>query len=166
MGYLVIKKIKEILLTFCMITTGIVFAALIYIKVFYGMNDVGAELLWQILVTSFLCSLGNLIHLMREVGVWRLRINMLMHYLYINVVVLGTGDYFEWFDLSDPVMTFVMMTFIAIIFIIISAVIWTMETRESRRLNEKLLEYQGKKSGMMRIDTDKEAGLEKPDKIL
>ncbi len=164
MEYLFIKKIKEILLTFCMITTGIVFATLIYIKVFYGMNDVGAEILGQILITSFLCSLGNLIHSAKEVGIWRYRIDILLHYLYINVVVLGLGDYFEWFDLSVPVMTLGMMVLIIIIFIIISFVLWAMETRETRRLNEKLLEYQRGKTVIKGTDTAEGTEMEKQDR--
>lgn len=141
----IIRRIKQSFLTFCMVTTGIVFATLIYVKIFYGMNDLDADILWQILVTSFLCSLGNLIHPMREVGKRRFMVDVLLHYLYINVVVLGTGDYFEWFDLSVPSMTLGMMILILIIFVAISAVIWTMETRESRRLNEKLQEYQNRR---------------------
>lgn len=147
MQYMIMKKIKEIFLTFCMITTGIVFATLIYVRIYYGMNDLGTEILWQILVTSFLCSLGNLIHPVREVGKRRFKIDLLLHYLYINVVVLGMGNHYEWFDISIPRMTIGMMTLITIIFIAISAAIWTMERRESRRLNEKLLEYQNKKIG-------------------
>ncbi|MBD5450363.1 MAG: DUF3021 domain-containing protein [Lachnospiraceae bacterium] len=145
MQYTIMKKFKEIFFTFCMITTGIVFASLTYIRIFYDMNDVGADILWQILVTSFLCSLGNLIHPVREVGKWRFKVNLLLHYLYINVIVLGAGDYFEWFDLSVPSMTLGMMTLIIIIFAVISAIIWTMEARESRRLNEKLQEYQNRR---------------------
>ena len=145
MQYMIIRKIKEIFLTFCMITTGIVFATLIYVMIFYEMNDLGADILWQILVTSFLCSLGNLIHPMREVGKRRFKVDILLHYLYINAVVLGTGDYFEWFDFSVPSMTLGMMALIIIVFIVVSAAIWTMETRESRRLNVKLQEYQRKK---------------------
>ena len=146
MQYTLMKKIKEIFLTFCMITTGIVFATLIYVKIFYEMNDLGADILWQILFTSFLCSLGNLIHPVREVEKWRFKVDLLLHYLYINVIVLGTGSLFKWFDLSIPSMVFGMITLIVVIFIVISAIIWTMETRESRRLNEKLLEYQSKKA--------------------
>lgn len=169
MQYMIMRKIKEIFLTFCMITTGIVFAALVYIKVYYAMNDVGADLLWQILLTSLLCSLGNLIHPMREVGKRRFQVNLLLHYLYINVVVLGTGSRFEWFDLGVPVMVAGMMALILIIFAAISAVNRTMEIRESRRLNEKLLEYQSRKlqteaakAGV--AGTPEEA--EEPDKIL
>lgn len=153
MQYMIMKKIKEIFLTFCMITTGIVFATLVYVKIYYEMNDLGAEILWQILVTSFLCSLGNLIHPVREVGKRRFKADLLLHYLYINAVVLGMGNYYEWFDLSIPRMTIGMMALIIIIFIAISAVIWTMETRESRRMNEKLLEYQSRKTRL--DDADK-----------
>ena len=173
MQYMIMRKIKEIFLTFCMITTGIVFAALVYIKVYYAMNDVGADLLWQILLTSLLCSLGNLIHPVREVGKRRFRVNLLLHYLYINVVVLGTGSRFEWFDLGVPVIVAGMMALILVIFAAISAVNWTMEIRESRRLNEKLLEYQSRKlqteivkAGVTGTTEGVTAGTERPDKIL
>lgn len=145
MQYMIVRKIKEIFLTFCMITTGIVAATLIYVKIYYAMNDLDANILWQILFTSFLCSLGNLIHPVREVGKRRFKIDLLLHYLYINVVVLGMGNFYEWFDLSIPSMTLGMAVLIIVIFIVISAIIWTMEKWESRRMNEKLLEYQSRK---------------------
>ncbi|MDE6846755.1 MAG: DUF3021 domain-containing protein [Lachnospiraceae bacterium] len=152
MQYMIVRKIKEIFLTFCMITTGIVVATLIYVKIYYAMNDLDANILWQILFTSFLCSLGNLIHPVREVGKRRFKIDLLLHYLYINVVVLGMGNFFEWFDLSIPSMTLGMAILIIVIFIVISAIIWTMEKRESRRMNEKLLEYQSRKVKMNDAD--------------
>lgn len=162
MQYMIMKKIKEIFQTFCMITTGIVFATLVYIKVFYAMNDVGADILWQILLTSFLCSLGNLIHPMREVERRRFWMDLLLHYLYINVVVLGTGSYFEWFDLGVPVMVAGMMVLILVIFVAISAIMWTTGIIESRRLNEKLLEYQNKKQQAVAVKAEIAETPEKP----
>ncbi|MCM1124692.1 MAG: DUF3021 domain-containing protein [Eubacterium sp.] len=148
MRHIYMKKIKEILMTFCMVTTGVTFATLVYVKVFYDMEGVTANILWQILLVSFLCSLGNLIHPMHEVGRRRFWIDLFVHYLYINVVVLGAGRRFEWFDIRVASMAVGMMLLILIIFVLVSAVIWATEIKESRRMNEKLLEYQNRKTDL------------------
>lgn len=165
MRHIYIKKIKEILMTFCMVTTGATFATLVYVKIFYDMEGVTANILWQILLVSFLCSLGNLIHPMHEVGRRRFCIDLFVHYLYINVVVLGAGKRFEWFDIRVLSMDVGMMLLILIIFVLVSAVIWATEIKESRRLNEKLLEYQNRKAGLKGKGMVEERNAEMADKI-
>lgn len=137
------KRIREILLTFCMVTTGSVFVSAAYIKVFWpGDPQISVDILWQIPVIAFICSLGNLLHPYREVSRTSILCRKFLHYLYINVVVLGGGYYFTWIERGNLPMLAVMAFGILIVFIVVSAVVWSWHKKETERLNSKLREYQ------------------------
>lgn len=137
------KRMVELLLTFCMVTTGSVFVCAVYNKIFWLHNtSLNADILWQLLALAFLCSLGNFIHPYREISRRRILINKGLHYLYINAVVLGCGYGFGWMDKGNVLMLIVMVLGILLVFAVVSFVIWRLHTRESKNLNQKLREYQ------------------------
>lgn len=140
------RRIREILLTFCMVTTGSMFVSAAYIKVFWpGDPQVSVDILWQIPVIAFVCSLGNFIHPYREVSRKRRICQKILHYLYINVVVLGGGYYFAWIRRGNMLMPAVMALGILMVFVAVSAVVWSWQKKETELLNRKLQEYQAKK---------------------
>lgn len=137
------KRIVELLLTFCMVTTGSVFVCAVYNQVFWPRGTLlESDILWQLLALAFVCSLGNFIHPYREISRRRSVVNKGLHYLYINVVVLGSGYWFEWMDIDNIFMFAVMFLGIAVVFAVVSFVIWRLHKRESESLNQKLKEYQ------------------------
>lgn len=101
-----------------------------------------SDILWQLLALAFVCSLGNFIHSYREISRRRAVFNKGLHYVYINVVVLGCGYWFEWMDIENISMLAVMMLGILVVFAVVSYVIWKLHARESENLNRKLREYQ------------------------
>ena len=137
------KRIVELLLTFCMVTTGSVFVCAVYNNIFWP-HDVylNADVLWQLLALAFLCSLGNFIHPYREVSRRRELLNKGLHYLYIHAVVLSCGYGFQWMDRGNVLMLAVMIFGILFVFVVVSFVIWRLHARESENLNRKLREYQ------------------------
>ena len=137
------KRMMELLLTFCMVTTGSVFVCAVYNKVFWPQGTfLESDILWQLLALAFVCSLGNFIHSYREISRRRAVFNKGLHYVYINVVVLGCGYWFEWMDIENISMLAVMMLGILVVFAGVSYVIWKLHARESENLNRKLREYQ------------------------
>lgn len=137
------KRIVELLLTFCMVTTGSVFVCAVYNKIFWPHDTLlSADILWQLLALAFMCSLGNFIHPYREISRrWALA-GMGMHYLYINAVVLGCGYGFGWMDKGNALMLIVMVLGILFVFVVVFFVICRLHTKESENLNRKLREYQ------------------------
>lgn len=137
------RRIREILLTFCMVTTGSMFVSAAYIKVFWpGDPQVSVDILWQIPVIAFVCSLGNFMHPYREASRRRVMCQKILHYLYINVVVLGGGYYFAWIERGNMLMLSVMALGIFVVFVVVSAVLWSWRKKETALLNRKLQEYQ------------------------
>ena len=75
------KRLVELLLTFCMVTTGSVFVCAVYNNIFWPHDTLlNGDILWQLLALAFLCSLGNFLHPYKEIShrravsfvVWRL----------------------------------------------------------------------------------------------
>jgi len=96
-------------------------------------------ILWQILLVSFLCSISTLIYPWdgdMKKSVIRLRIAI--HYIMINGIVLGAGQLFSWYDVTDVFSTAMMLLSIALIFVIVSAGSWRKARREAEKMNEEL----------------------------
>lgn len=145
------KRITELLLTFCMVTTGSVFVCAVYNNVFWPQGTfLESDILWQLLALALVCSLGNFIHPYREISRRRAVANKVLHYLYINVVVIGSGYLFAWMDIGNLFMLAVMVLGIAVVFVAVSSVIWGLHKRESENLNRKLKEYQRTGTGMIK----------------
>lgn len=137
------RRIREVLMTFCMVTTGSIFVCAAYINVFWpGDLQISVDILWQIPTIAFVCSMGNFFHPYREVSRRRTVCDIILHYLYINVVVLGGGYWFEWIERGNLFMPAAMAFGILVVFITVSAVVWSWHKRESETLNRKLQEYQ------------------------
>lgn len=146
------KRTVELLLTFCMVTTGSVFVCAAYNNVFWPQGTLlDSNILWQLLAMSFVCSLGNFFHPYREISRRREAFNKGLHYVYINVVVLGSGYWFGWMDIENIFMLAAMVVGILAVFVAVSFVIWRLHKRESENLNRKLSEYQqtGKKTDVL-----------------
>ncbi|MDD6810603.1 MAG: DUF3021 family protein [Lachnospiraceae bacterium] len=139
------EKIKEMLYTFSYVTTGVVFATAFFLTVFKPDTYVSINLLWQILGISLVCVFGNLLYpVNKELSKKQMCIRMILHYLYINLIVLECGYYFDWFFIGNLKMVFCMIVLIAIIFVVVSFVMWNNGRKTSRQLNEQLKEYQKK----------------------
>lgn len=137
------KRAVELLLTFCMVTTGSVFVCAVYNKIFWsGDTFLEADILWQLLAMAFVCSLGNFIHPYREISRRRELLDRGLHYVYINVVVLGCGYGFGWMDIENIFMLAAMTLGILVVFVIVSFVIRRLHERETENLNRMLKEYQ------------------------
>lgn len=137
------KRLVELLLTFCMVTTGSVFVCAVYNNIFWPHDTLlNGDILWQLLALAFLCSLGNFLHPYKEISRRRAMIEKGLHYLYINIVVLCCGYGFGWIDQDNASMLLVMLLGIFLVFAVVSSVIWKLHARESKNLNRKLREYQ------------------------
>lgn len=139
------NKIKTVLYTFAFVTTCVLFATAFFTTIFNGESgEVGTDTLWQILGVSALCSVGSLIYPEHEVGKKAVAVLKTVHYIYVNVVVLGCGIWFGWFQADSISMVVVMVLMIGVIFLGVSAVMWKSAKNTATLLNERLAEYQNR----------------------
>ena len=137
-----IGKIKAVLMTFCCVTTCVVFCTAVFIQTFWGKTQVSSDLLWQIFIVSFLCSLGSGIYPEKKISRGKSFLLIAFHYLLVNGIVLGCGLWFEWFYADNLAMVLCMLLLIFGVFTIVSSVMWYHGKQTAKQLNEKLREYQ------------------------
>lgn len=140
------RRLRYLFHIYTMVMTGVVFATAIFITVINPMERVESVLLWQMAAVSGLCTLMSLICYPwnREMGKMENIVRTTIHYVLINVVVLGSGAWFEWYDPARWGSVGAMMLSIAVIFGIVTFISWRKGKREAAEMNRRLEEYQKK----------------------
>lgn len=136
------ERIKNMMNTFVWVTTLVVFSTALYITVFWkGAELVGADILWQILVTSLVCSMGMLMVDPQSGGSKKkmLMVNVL-YYIYVNVIVMTAGFLFKWFYIDNLPMVGGMLVLIAVVFLCIRVVFYLRDRALAAKMMERLQE--------------------------
>ena len=63
-------------------------------------------------------------------------------YILINIIVLGFGILFDWYNYDNLLNVLTMIIMIAVIFAVVSVVSWKKSERDAKVMNEKLQKYQ------------------------
>lgn len=140
-------KIRSILNTFSYISTAILIASATYIKLFWLNAQLTVDILWQITSVALLCSLGNILYFdsHNEMDEKKLKkrfvIRTIIHYLYINFIVIGLGLIYDWFYLYRVDMMVSIVIMILVIFIVIWSINFLRDKEVAEQINEKLKEY-------------------------
>lgn len=138
-----LKRLKDVCYVFACVTTCVTFVTAVYIKVFWPQQvSLDKDILWQILFVSFLCSLGIFIYPKREVSGRVMMVLYVLHYAEVNAVVLGCGVWFQWFYPNDLPMVLGMVILIALVFILVSVIMWNRNRKMAALMNKRLEEYQ------------------------
>ncbi len=138
------QTISNIMNHFMVITFAVNIVAAIYISVLGG-NDVsfGVEMLWQILIVSFIGSLSELFFVKpeeKEFTKKSLIIRMILCYIYVNIVVLGCGFSFGWFLPESVPMVVGMLICIAAVYLFVFVVVYYRDMKMAVQMNQKLME--------------------------
>lgn len=136
------KKLKMIMNMFAAITTCVLFATALFTTVFFPLPEVSPSLLWQILVTSFLCAVSTLVHQGEQKPTGLI---IFLHYLLINAIVLGSGYFFEWYDVKKMSSVIAMVVLIAVMYVVVAFIFWKKGVKDAEQMNRKLKEYQNHK---------------------
>lgn len=143
--------LKETLRYFVIITVLVLFVSASYITVFYGLDSfVTVKVLWQILFVSLLGSFSHILFRTKENKVLTKKgyyVRWLLCYVYVNLMVLGFGWLFEWFDISSLPMVFGMLIAILFVFLVVAAFVFWMDTKTSEEINRKLEERNAELDG-------------------
>lgn len=135
--------IKKIFVTFFYVLAGSTISCTIFLSIFV-LEDVPArELLWQLIATSAICSLGTLVYYSKkEIDKSKMKLRILLHYLYINMVVIGTGFVWEWISIKIISQIITLIILIAIAYISIMILMFQQEKKVAELFNERLSKFQ------------------------
>lgn len=139
-------RIKVFFDVFTKVTTCVVFAVAIYCRIFFPGLNFKEDMLWQILLVSLLTSAGTLMY-NDDIKKNSMKVRCIIHYLMVNVIVVGCGIWFEWFYAENLAQVIGMLILIAIIFTVVSVVSWRKVEKEAELMNQRLAEYQDERSG-------------------
>lgn len=138
------NRIKEIMRTYAYVVLGVVIASATFISIYYPGISLSVMLLWQILASSFVCVLGNLLWwTSKQLSRSETAIRIILHYLYINVIVFGSALLFDWIDSDNLIMIISLFLMILIIFVFVFVAIRHHDKRISEMMNRSLKKYQG-----------------------
>ncbi len=126
------------------VTTGVLLAAAIYCSFFYSDGMFSRHLLWELLLVSFLTSLGTLFYT-DTLDKKSMKIACVLHYLLNNVIVVGCGIWFGWIDVENWLQIIGMVVLVALVFVVVSILSWKKAEKEADLMNERLVQYQEKR---------------------
>ncbi|MBQ9136221.1 MAG: hypothetical protein IJX66_09040 [Lachnospiraceae bacterium] len=140
----ILECLKLVLHYFPVITVVVMIVSAGYVTFFWGADEnVSIALLWQILLVSLICSGSPLFFCQRkpkEMGKGEFWFRWGLCYIYVNVVVLGFGIGFKWFEPSKLPMVIGMLLAIAIAFVIIAGFVFLVDMKTADAMNQKLKE--------------------------
>lgn len=135
------RRIKSIFFDiFTKVVTFTLMGSTAYLMIFFPQVSLTIDFMWQLMFCSALTCLGSLIYAEDSTKVTLIKI--LIHYIYVNVVVVVCGLCFDWFNPGAMSQIIAMLVLIAAVFLIVSAVTWRRAIQDARQLNDKLMEYQ------------------------
>lgn len=133
------QTIKNIIQTFCYVMAGATINTAIFITVFNRDLSLTVDILWQIIVLAAICSLGNLIYYyQRDLSKRQMKIRIVCHYIYINIVMIGGGFLCDWLSIDYLPEIAVMFVMVAAVYIIIMTVNFHQEEKIAENLNRQL----------------------------
>ncbi|WP_054742253.1 DUF3021 family protein [Cellulosilyticum ruminicola] len=139
------QRIKYLASLFPNIATGILISSAIFLSASGGSLGSLARILWQLIVCAFLCTLGSIIYPNKELSKKQTVILAVINYIYVNMIVIGCGIVFEWFDLQDWGRIIILSFLVAIVFIVVWCISVYKGQKLANEMNKKLAEYQKKK---------------------
>ena len=143
------RKLGFLLNIFSMITSCMVIAVALFVTVLNPTERIEAVILWQIPAVAALISLTTLIYPWdKPLKKAETTMRKVFHYIMVNVIVLGAGFVFEWYDPKSIGSVTAMLVTIAVIFAVVSGISWGRSARDAKRMNERLQEYMKAEEGI------------------
>lgn len=137
-------KIKNLINVFSKITICVLVASATYITAFWGWNaQISVQILWQILVVSAVCSIPILMYPRdgeKELSKKGMIVRQILHFIYVNIAVLGLGRLFGWFYFTNMKMLAFMEALIVFVYVAVNLIIYINERMVAENLNRRLKE--------------------------
>lgn len=137
------ERIKIWFDVFTKVVTCVTFGVIIYCMIFFPQISFGVEMLWQMLLVSFLTSAGVLLYT-DDIGQKSMKIMCVIHYIAVNIIVVSCGLLFEWFYWDNLPQMIGILVVIALVFLTVSVVSWRKAMQMAELMNGRLVAYQEK----------------------
>ncbi len=136
------KRLMFLWNTFCIISACVLIVTALFTTILFPTDSISPNVLWQMVFVSFLCTASTLLypweHKLKKTEFF---IRVAIHYILINVIVLGFGSRFHWYQPAHFKSTLYMLIAIAVIFAIVSLISWSLSAKDAKKMNERLERY-------------------------
>ena len=134
------KFLSDSFRVFTLIFLGTSICAALYITIFHGWDTkIPVYVLFEFLLLALLATLGNLFYLsFKEPSPFNLMVRRVIHFVYIDGLVLLFGYLFSWFDFTNPLALLFIEGGILLIFLAISFGEYVIGKAEAGKLNSQL----------------------------
>ncbi|MBP1754935.1 MAG: hypothetical protein H6Q59_1333 [Firmicutes bacterium] len=131
--------IKKIIKTFFFVLAGSILSTAIFITIFWPGLTFPIAVIWQVIVMAAITSVGTLLfYSKREISKRQMRLRIILHYAYINFVVLATAFVCGWLDFTNLVQVVSMIILVAAVYFSVNLVMFQSEKRIADNINQRL----------------------------
>lgn len=140
-----LKRLKEMLLEFLLITAGITMCTTVFCTVFYQHFYFGIELLWQVVALSFFCTLPGLVYVSkRELTKKQMLTRQIIHVCVLLALLLFFAYYWEWLTPQSIVQPIIFVFMFAFVYTIVCYFAYKHDKKVAKMLNERLPKFKNK----------------------
>lgn len=135
--------IKLVARTFFLVTTCIVFAAAIYISIFYKDTTLTVAILWQILITSFLGSILSILFYSKSMISKRgILIRQGIHLILLLMTELICAWMFEWVHIDSIIEISFFLFLVIVNYVVVCYILYRYDIKMAEQINQKIQELQ------------------------
>jgi hypothetical protein len=133
------ESMKKVIQTFFYVLSGSIISTAIFMTIFLRDLNFSVEVIWQVIIMAAITSLGTLIyHSKREISKRRMRLRLIIHYTYINVVVLGFAVMWQWVNINRISQIITMVLLVAGVYFSVTTAMFSNEKRIAENINQRL----------------------------
>lgn len=133
------KELKKILQIFFYVLAGSIINTAVFMTIFLPELYFTVEVIWQVILMSAITSCGTLIFYSRhEISKKQMKLRVILHYVYINGIVLGGAFLWQWVNYRRISQILTMIVLIAGVYLSVTAVTFNKEKKEADNINRKL----------------------------
>lgn len=133
------QELKIIIRTFLYVLAGTVLSTAIFITVFYPGATFEVSLLWQVIAMTALTSMGTaLFFSKKEISKTQMKVRKTIHYIYINIIVVGTAILCDWIHVNQMIQVIVFLFDVSLVYFVVCAIMFRKEEKTAESMNERL----------------------------
>lgn len=133
------QELKVISRTFLYVLAGSILSTAIFITIFYPGVTFEVSLLWQVIAMAVLTSLGSaLFFSKKEISKNQMKFRKIIHYIYINIIVVGTAILCDWVHISQMIQVVVFLFEVSLVYFAVCAIMFAKEEKAAECMNERL----------------------------
>ncbi len=133
------ENVKKIIQTFFYVLSGSIISTAVFMTIFLRDLYFNVEIIWQVIIMAAITSLGTLIyHSKKEISKKQMRLRHIVHYTYINAVVLGCAVLWQWINIHRISQIITIIVLVGGVYFSVTTVMFNNEKRIAERINQRL----------------------------